>query len=73
MDAELVFFYCGLQRVELRVYEWNERARKKYQKLRFVSEGRRRGFLWSGVRWWDCIHMRILANEWEVEKKAADS
>lgn len=66
------FLTAGLHRVELTVYEWNERAQKVYQKLGFISEGRRRECLWRGGRWWDSIHMGILAHEWEA-KKAADS
>jgi RimJ/RimL family protein N-acetyltransferase len=67
------FLTAGLHRVELMVFEWNERAQKVYQKLGFVPEGRRRECLWRGGRWWDCIHMGILAHEWEAKKKAADS
>ena len=67
------FLTAGLHRVELTVYEWNERAQKVYQKLGFVTEGRRRECLWKGGRWWDCIHMGVLAHEWEARKKAADS
>ncbi|KAJ5612036.1 hypothetical protein N7510_005230 [Penicillium lagena] len=66
------FLTAGLHRVELTVYEWNERAQTVYQKLGFVSEGRRRECLWKGGRWWDSIHMGILAHEWEAKKKAAD-
>ncbi|KAL4805659.1 putative GNAT family acetyltransferase [Aspergillus unguis] len=63
------FSTAGLHRVELTVYEWNERAQRVYQRLGFVSEGRRRECLWKGGRWWDCIHMGILAHEWEKKKK----
>ncbi|OQD75966.1 hypothetical protein PENDEC_c005G02727 [Penicillium decumbens] len=66
------FLTAGLHRIELTVYEWNERAQKVYQKLGFVTEGRRRECLWRGGRWWDSIHMGILAHEWEAKKRAAD-
>ncbi|KAJ6000092.1 hypothetical protein N7481_000501 [Penicillium waksmanii] len=60
------FLTAGLHRVELTVSEWNERAQKVYQKLGFVLEGRRRECLWKGGRWWDLIHMGILAHEWKA-------
>jgi RimJ/RimL family protein N-acetyltransferase len=66
------FLTAGLHRVELMVSEWNERAQKVYQKLGFVSEGRKRQCVWKGGRWWDLLYMGILAHEWEA-KKAADS
>lgn len=62
------FLTAGLHRVELTVSEWNERAQKVYQKLGFVPEGRKRECLWKGGRWWDSIHMGILAHEWETKK-----
>jgi RimJ/RimL family protein N-acetyltransferase len=67
------FLTAGLHRVELTVFEWNERAHKLYQKLGFVPEGRKRECLWKGGRWWDSIQMGILAHEWEAKKKASDS
>ncbi|GFF95550.1 uncharacterized N-acetyltransferase YnaD [Aspergillus udagawae] len=66
------FLTAGLHRVELTVSEWNERAQKVYQRLGFVSEGRKRQCAWKGGRWWDLIYMGILAHEWEA-KKATDS
>jgi RimJ/RimL family protein N-acetyltransferase len=66
------FLIAGTHRVELTVSEWNERAQKVYQKLGFVLEGRRRECLWKGGRWWDSIHMGILAHEWEAKWRAAD-
>lgn len=67
------FLIAGLHRIELTVYEWNERARKVYQRLGFVTEGRKRQCLWRDGRWWDSIHMGILAHEWEAKKQAVDS
>ncbi|KAJ5648497.1 hypothetical protein N7490_004869 [Penicillium lividum] len=62
------FLTAGLHRVELTVYEWNERAQRTYEKLGFVTEGCRRECLWRDGRWWDCIHMGILAHEWKAKK-----
>ncbi|KAJ6102307.1 hypothetical protein N7486_004734 [Penicillium sp. IBT 16267x] len=62
------FLTAGLHRVELTVFEWNERARKVYEKVGFVTEGRRRQCLWKEGRWWDAIHMGILSDEWAKKK-----
>lgn len=67
------FLTAGLHRVELTVFEWNERAQRVYQKLGFVAEGRKRESLWKAGRWWDTIFMGILDHEWEARKKAVDS
>lgn len=62
------FLSAGLHRVELTVFECNERARKAYEKLGFVTEGRRRHCLWKEGRWWDAILMGMLSDEWEAKK-----
>ncbi|KAJ5815568.1 hypothetical protein N7474_007345 [Penicillium riverlandense] len=67
------FLSAGLHRVELTVYEWNERARKAYENLGFVNEGRRRQCLWKAGRWWDAINMGMLSDEWEAKKKITSS
>lgn len=59
------FDIAGAHRVELSVYEWNERARKVYEKMGFVHEGRRRKALWKNGRWWDDIRMAVLEDEWK--------
>lgn len=63
------FMTAGLHRVELTVFEWNEKAQKVYEKLGFVHEGRRRQCLWKAGKWWDAIQMGILQHEWEAKKK----
>jgi hypothetical protein len=63
------FLTAGLHRVELGVFEWNERARKIYERLGFVAEGRQRESLWKDGRWWDRISMGILEHEWGGSKK----
>lgn len=62
---EWSFMGAGAHRVELTVYEWNERARKVYEKVGFVHEGRRRKALWRDGRWWDEIRMGMLEDEWK--------
>lgn len=67
------FLSAGLHRVELTVFEWNERARMVYEKLGFVTEGRQRQCLWREGRWWDAIHMGMLSDEWDAKKKTITS
>jgi RimJ/RimL family protein N-acetyltransferase len=44
----------GLQRIELGVFEFNENARRLYQKLGFVEIGRIENFTyWNGKMWQD--------------------
>lgn len=63
------FLSAGLHRVELTVYELNERARKVYEKLGFVHEGRRREAMWRDGRWWDLINMGMLEHEWRAKRE----
>jgi RimJ/RimL family protein N-acetyltransferase len=64
------FKTAGLHRVQLQVYEWNQRVRKIYESVGFKIEGRLRQALWSDGQWWDEIIMGILDNEWGVLKYA---
>jgi len=58
------FENVGLHRVDLEVYEFNQRARRVYEKVGFVFEGTRRDALhWDG-EWIDAHVMSILAPEW---------
>lgn len=52
-----------LHRVELEVFEDNERARRVYERLGFVEEGRRRQSLWKGGRWLSPVVMSLLVHE----------
>lgn len=57
-------FEVGLHRVGLEVFDFNERARRTYEKVGFVVEGVRRDALrWDG-RYHDAILMSALAHEW---------
>ena len=54
------FDEIGLHRVELEVFDFNERAIRSYRKNGFVEEGRRRdALLWAGERH-DAITMAAL-------------
>ncbi|MFI0979509.1 GNAT family N-acetyltransferase [Streptomyces sp. NPDC021093] len=58
------FETLGLHRVSLGVFDFNPRARRVYEKVGFVVEGRAREALWHDGEWIDDLHMAILAPEW---------
>ena len=58
------FMELNLQRIQLDVFSYNERAIKSYLKAGFVEEGRQRGMLQRDGRRWDFIYMGILRDEW---------
>ncbi len=58
------FEELNLHRVMLRVYPFNERAIRSYQKLGFVEEGRHRQTLFRHGAWHDSITMAILQDEY---------
>ena len=59
------FTRLGLHRVGLTVFEYNERAIRAYEKCGYVIEGRSREAVFRDGRYWDEIHMSVLADEWE--------
>lgn len=58
------FGELGLNRVGLRVFASNERARAAYQKVGFVEEGVQRQGHFTGGRAVDVVWMAVLAQEW---------
>ena len=54
----------GLNRLELEVFAYNERALRLYESLGFVREGVRRQARLHDGAWHDGIQMSILASEW---------
>jgi RimJ/RimL family protein N-acetyltransferase len=71
---QFVFSTLGLNRLELDVYEFNERAYKCYVKCGFTEEGRMRQKIYKNGRYWDVIKMSILIDEFESRiKKAVDN
>lgn len=59
-----------LNRVGLSVFAFNERAIRAYEKVGFSFEGRSREAVWRDGRFWDEIHMGILARDWKAHPKA---
>jgi diamine N-acetyltransferase len=62
--ADLAFQTLNLHRLYLRVYAYNERAIRVYEKAGFVREGVDRQAHFHGGTWHDVIRMGLLASEW---------
>jgi RimJ/RimL family protein N-acetyltransferase len=60
----------ALHRVALTVFEFNARAIRSYEKSGFTVEGRARDVILRDGRFWDEIHMSILAPEWQARQQA---
>ncbi len=58
------FGSLGQHRVALSVFAFNERAIRSYEKVGFTTEGRSREAIWRDGRYWDELHMSVLAEEW---------
>jgi RimJ/RimL family protein N-acetyltransferase len=59
------FRELNLNRLWLRVYEDNPRARRSYEKVGFVVEGRMRQDRFHGGRYSDTLVMGLLRDEWQ--------
>jgi RimJ/RimL family protein N-acetyltransferase len=64
------FTRLALHRVALAVFEFNLRAIRSYEKCGFVVEGRAREAIFRDGRFWDEVHMSILAGEWRARNRA---
>jgi RimJ/RimL family protein N-acetyltransferase len=63
------FQELNLNRINLDVFEYNERAAKSYLKCGFVEEGRARKAMRREGQRWDIIFMGILRSEWEEKNR----
>ncbi|HEY6548005.1 MAG TPA: GNAT family protein [Vicinamibacteria bacterium] len=72
MRALVAFAFqeLNLHRVWLRVYEENTRARRSYEKVGFVVEGRLRQDRFHGGRYTDTLVMGLLREEWHEGEDA---
>lgn len=59
------FYELNLNRVELEVYDFNERAYRCYLACGFKEEGRLREKMYRNGRYSDVIQMSILRSEWD--------
>ena len=60
------FGEMNLRRVTLHVFEFNERAIACYERCGFQAEGRLRDHHYGDGRYWDCITMGVLRDEFEA-------
>jgi RimJ/RimL family protein N-acetyltransferase len=71
--TDWAFAKAGINRVEIRAYEFNERARHLYQKLGFTQEGILREAVWHEGRFWDAYIFSLLARERQAGRKQVSS
>ncbi|EPQ54541.1 acyl-CoA N-acyltransferase [Gloeophyllum trabeum ATCC 11539] len=62
----------GVHRVSLSVFEGNGRARRMYEKVGFIEEGRSRKSNWVDGHWEDLIMMGMLESEWGSWRSSAN-
>lgn len=60
------FRFANLHSVSLQVMEYNERAKRVYERVGFVYEGKSREVVFCGDRYWDSLHYSILDREWKA-------
>lgn len=63
------FDYLNLNRIELRVFDFNERAIKTYKKVGFTEVGKHRQAYFRNSEYIDVIFMDILREEWLQKNK----
>ncbi|TKI57406.1 GNAT family N-acetyltransferase [Brevibacillus antibioticus] len=61
---DYAFLEMNLHRVSLRVFSFNEKAIRLYERLGFKQEGISRQFLFREGKWHDIVHMGILQQEY---------
>ncbi|MHA2390480.1 MAG: GNAT family N-acetyltransferase [Promethearchaeota archaeon] len=61
---EYGFNTVNLNRIQLRVYDFNVRAIKSYKNIGFIEEGRLRKAIFNKGEYHDLIMMSILREEW---------
>ena len=67
------FDQLRLERIELEVYDFNERARRMYERVGFVHEGTSRHALYSDGAFHDVHRMSVLREEWATRKVAPEA
>ena len=63
------FKALNFHNIQLKVYSFNERAIKSYEKIGFKTFGKRREALLGGKERYDIIHMDILYDEFYEKNK----
>ncbi|KAK4553807.1 hypothetical protein LTR86_008982 [Recurvomyces mirabilis] len=62
------FQMAGLHRVTVKAFEYNEGARRLYDRLGFTHEGTIRETWWYGGRWWADYEYGMLESEWRAKQ-----
>jgi RimJ/RimL family protein N-acetyltransferase len=65
---QFAFETLNLNKIELKVHDYNERAFRSYQKCGFLEEGRLRERFYREGRYTDYLQMGILKREYEQTK-----
>ncbi|MEW9921799.1 GNAT family N-acetyltransferase [Marimonas sp. MJW-29] len=68
--AEYAFNVIGLNRLTVRVVDYNKRAIAAYEKVGFVIEGRERQAARVGEDWFDDVIMGLIAADFRAGKAA---
>jgi len=63
--VDFAFREMNLNRLELEVYEFNERAIRSYERCGFAHEGRLREKHYKRGRYWDVLQMGLLKKDWK--------
>lgn len=63
------FLQMGLNRIELRTWAFNKRARNAYSNAGFTEEGRLREVVYFNGTHHDAVVMGILRSEWEARRR----
>lgn len=69
---DFAFRELNLYRIQLTVFEYNERAIAVYEKLGFIREGTAREFLERDGKRYDMYSYGILKHEWEAIKSSTE-
>jgi RimJ/RimL family protein N-acetyltransferase len=67
--VRFAFEQLNLHRINLTVFEYNQRALRSYEKCGFVLEGCQRQFLNREGRRWDMIYMGLLQEDWQKKTR----
>src|SRR6185369_654200 len=62
------FRFAGAHNVGLSTVEYNLRARRLYEKIGFVFEGRFREDHYHDRKWYDVLFYSMLEHEWEARR-----
>jgi RimJ/RimL family protein N-acetyltransferase len=71
--VDFAFRDMNLNRLELEVYDFNERAIRSYLKCGFREEGRLRERQFKKGRYVDVIVMGLLRSEWEAGREGSET